>query len=134
MASEIGSGDLDAITPTRMISALFGMVIRLKTHVQSMVNHGTGVSRASAWAITPAKITVTANILHRIGTKMTNVLLTEETRHTLQVEVHLTEAISQTNQDTCRKTAVERHSQKRITIIIKIINQLTAYKIQIYSV
>ena len=69
MASEIGSGDLDAITPTRMISALFGMVIRLKTHVQSMVNHGTGVSRASAWAITPAKITVTANILHQIGTK-----------------------------------------------------------------
>ena len=42
MAMESGSGDINAITPTRTTSAPFGMDIKLETHVQSMENHGTG--------------------------------------------------------------------------------------------
>ena len=126
MALEIGSGDIDAITPMKTTSANFGMVSKLKTHAQSTEDPGTGAPRATAWEIMqPLNIVTTTNTLHQIGPRMTIALLAEDTHHTSLAAVHPMEAISPKNRDTCRRTAVERHSQKKITIIIKSTHQIT---------
>ena len=120
MDLELGSGDMDAITTMKRTSTSFGTVSKLKIHAQSTAAPGTGAPNATAWEIMrPLNIVTATNTQHQTGTRMTIALLAEDTRHTSQAAVHPKEAIFPKNRDTCRRTAIEKHSQRRITIIIK---------------